>query len=123
MFLALREVRRAKARFGLLMAAIALLVFLILTQQALQTGLITSFIGAIQRQSAPVLVYSVDGERTLQGSIVSPDLEAAIARVPGVGGGRPDRPEHLHGRGQRPPAVRCGADRIRTTRTRRPRAA
>jgi putative ABC transport system permease protein len=84
MFLALREVRRAKARFGLLMAAIALLVFLILTQQALQTGLITSFIGAIQHQSAPVLVYSVDGERTLQGSIVSPDLEAGIARIPGV---------------------------------------
>ena len=84
MFLALREVGRAKARFGLLMAAIALLVFLILTQQALQTGLITSFIGAIQRQSAPVLVYSVDGERTLQGSVITPDLEAGIARLPGV---------------------------------------
>ncbi len=84
MFLALREVGRAKARFGLLIAAIALLVFLILTQQALQTGLITSFIGAIERQSAPVLVYSVDGERTLQGSIITPDLEAGIARVPGV---------------------------------------
>jgi putative ABC transport system permease protein len=84
MFLALREVGRAKTRFGLLMAAIALLVFLILTQQALQTGLITAFIGAIQRQSAPVLVYSVDGERTLQGSIVTPDLEAGISRVHGV---------------------------------------
>jgi putative ABC transport system permease protein len=84
MFLALREVARAKARFGLLMAAIALLVFLILTQQALQTGLITSFIGAIQRQSAPVLVYSVDGERTLQGSVITPPLEAGIGHVAGV---------------------------------------
>jgi len=50
MFLALREVRRAKARFGLLTAAIALLVFLILTQQAIQNGLLTAFVGAIERQ-------------------------------------------------------------------------
>ena len=84
MFLALREIRRAKARFGLLMAAVALLVFLILTQQALQSGLITSFVGAIERQSAPVLVYSVDGQRTLQGSVITPDLERRIAAVPGV---------------------------------------
>jgi hypothetical protein len=48
MFLALREVRRAKARFGLLTAAIALLVFLILTQQAIQNGLLTAFVGAIR---------------------------------------------------------------------------
>ena len=83
-FLALREIRRARARFGLLMGAVALLVFLILTQQALQSGLITSFVGAIKRQSAPVLVYSVDGQRTLQGSAISPSLEDAITGVPGV---------------------------------------
>lgn len=85
MFLALKEMRRATTRFGLLIAAVALLVFLILTQQALQTGLITSFVGAIERQSAPVLVYSVDGQRTLQGSVITPPLEARIAAVPGVG--------------------------------------
>ena len=84
MFLALREIRRAKARFGLLMAAVALLMFLILTQQALQSGLITAFVGAIERQSAPVLVYAVDGQRTLQGSVITPPLEKAIAGVPGV---------------------------------------
>jgi len=84
MFLALREIGRAKARFGLLTAAIALLVFLILTQQALQTGLITSFVGAIRQQSAPVLVYSVDGERTLQGSVITPGLEAGVKQVPSV---------------------------------------
>jgi putative ABC transport system permease protein len=61
MTFALREMRRAKVRFGLLMASVALLVFLILFQQALQDGLVTSFIGAIRNQSAPVLVYSVDG--------------------------------------------------------------
>jgi len=84
MFLALREIRRAKLRFGLLVAAVALLVFLILTQQALQNGLITSFVGAIRRQSAPVLVFAVDGQRTLQGSVITPRLEKSIDGVRGV---------------------------------------
>jgi putative ABC transport system permease protein len=84
MFLALREIRRAKVRFTLLIAAVGLLVFLILAQQALQNGLLTSFVGGIERQSAPVLVYSVDGQRTLQGSIVPPDLQATIEEVDGV---------------------------------------
>lgn len=85
MFLALREIRRAKVRFALLVAAVGLLVFLILTQQALQNGLLTSFVGAIERQSAPVLVYSVDGQKTLQGSVITPDLQATIEGVDGVG--------------------------------------
>lgn len=84
MFLALREMRRALVRFGLLVLAIALLVFLILTQQALQDGLITSFVGGIRNQSAPVLVYSVDGQRTLQGSLVTPELEGAVRSTDGV---------------------------------------
>ncbi|MFN8019372.1 MAG: hypothetical protein U0P45_14800 [Acidimicrobiales bacterium] len=85
MFLALREIRRAKVRFGLLIAAVGLLVFLILIQQALQDGLLTGFVGAIEKQSAPVLVYSVDGQKTLQGSVVTPDLQAKIEGVDGVG--------------------------------------
>lgn len=84
MFLALKEIKRAKVRFGLLMSAIGLLVFLILTQQALQDGLLTGFVGAIERQSAPVVVYSVDGQRTPQGSIVTPDLQQTIEGVDGV---------------------------------------
>ena len=84
MFLALKEMRRAKVRFGLLIAAVGLLVFLILTQQALQNGLLTGFVGAIERQSAPVLVYSVDGQRTLQGSLVPPPLQATVEEVEGV---------------------------------------
>ncbi len=84
MFLALREMRRAKVRFGLLISAIGLLVLLILAQQAIQTGLITSFIGAIERQSAPVVVYSVDGQRTLQGSIITPPLEEKIRATKGI---------------------------------------
>ncbi len=84
MFLALRELRRAKVRFGLLIAAVGLLVFLILTQQALQDGLVTSFVGAIRKQSAPVLVYTVDSQRTLQGSVVTPELAEQVAAVDGV---------------------------------------
>lgn len=85
MFLALKEMRRAKVRFGLLISAIGLLVLLILAQQAIQTGLVTSFIGAIEKQSAPVLVFSVDGQRTLQGSIITPPLEQKIRSTDGIG--------------------------------------
>lgn len=84
MFLALREMTRAKGRFGLLIGAIGLLFFLILTQQALRDGLITSFVGAIRQQTAPVLVYSTDGQKTLQGSLIPPPLEEAIRAVDGA---------------------------------------
>ncbi len=77
--------RRALVRFGLLVLAVGLLVFLILTQQALQDGLLTSFVGGIRNQSAPVLVYSVDGQKTLQGSIIPPPLEEAVRTTDGVG--------------------------------------
>ncbi|MEZ5265106.1 MAG: ABC transporter permease [Acidimicrobiales bacterium] len=78
MFLALKELQRAKVRFGLLIAAVALLVFLILFQQSLQNGLLSSFVGAIRNQSAEVLVYRTDGRRVLQGSVISPELEALV---------------------------------------------
>ena len=85
MFLALKEMARAKVRFGLLIVAIGMLVFLILFQQSLQNGLLTSFVGAIRNQSAPVLVYSVDGQRVIQGSIITPDLEQLVRSTDGVG--------------------------------------
>lgn len=84
MFLALREMRRTKVRFGLVMAAVGLLVFLILFQQTLQNGLLTAFVGAIRNQSAPVLVYSVDGRRNLQGSVITPPVESAVNSVDGI---------------------------------------
>jgi putative ABC transport system permease protein len=85
MFLAFKEMARAKVRFALLIAAIALLVFLILFQQSLQNGLITGFIGAIREQSAPVLVYSVDGQRVIQGSVITPPMEEQVRAAPGTG--------------------------------------
>jgi putative ABC transport system permease protein len=84
-YLALKEMGRAKARFGLLISAIALLVFLILFQQSVQNGLLRSFTGAIEKQSAPVLVYSVDGQRVLQASVITPELESAVESADGVG--------------------------------------
>jgi putative ABC transport system permease protein len=85
MFLALKEMRRAKVRFGLVIVAIGLLVFLILFQQALQDGLLRGFTGALRAQSAPVLVYSTDGQRTLQASVITPELEALARSTEGVG--------------------------------------
>jgi len=74
MFLALKEMARAKTRFGLLVAAIALLVFLILFQQSLQNGLITGFVGAIRNQNAPVLVYCRSGNRSAQAASQMEDI-------------------------------------------------
>lgn len=85
MFLAFKEMARAKTRFGLLIVAIGMLVFLILFQQSLQNGLLTSFVGAIRNQSAPVLVYTVDGQRVIQGSVITPDLEAQVRGLPEAG--------------------------------------
>ena len=82
--LALREIRRALVRFALLSGAIGLLVFLILFQQTIQVGLITSFVGAVEHQSAPVLVYPIDGRVNLQGSVVIPELQEQIESVDGV---------------------------------------
>src|SRR5690606_19975955 len=84
MFLALREMRRAIGRFTMLVVALALLFFLILIQRALQDGLITAFVGGIRNQSAPVLVFSVDAQRTLQGSVIAPPLEQAIRETDGI---------------------------------------
>jgi len=83
-FLALSEMRRAKVRFGLLAGAVGLLVFLILFQQALLTGLVNQFIGALKNQSADVLVFNAQARKNLEGSIILPDQAAAIAAVDGV---------------------------------------
>ena len=85
LLLALAEFRRAKLRFALLAGAIGLLVFLVLFQAALQQGLLTGFVGAIRNQSAPMLVYSVDGQRVLQASVIDPELEQLVEATPEVG--------------------------------------
>ena len=85
MFLAAKEMHRGKVKFALLLIAVSLLVFLILVQQALSRALVTSFIGAIENQTAPVLVYATDALRAPQGSVITPALEKAVADSPEVG--------------------------------------
>lgn len=84
MFLAAKEMHRGKVKFALLLVAVSLLVFLILVQQALSRALVTSFIGAIENQSAPVLVYATDSLRAPQGSIITPQLQQAVLDSPEV---------------------------------------
>jgi putative ABC transport system permease protein len=76
--------RRAKVRFGLLAGAVGLLVFLILFQQAVLSGLINQFIGAVKNQSADVLVFNSQARKNLEGSIILPEQLGAIATVEGV---------------------------------------
>ena len=84
MLLATREIARSKVRFGLLSGAVGLLVFLILFQQALLGGLVTSFIGAVDNQDSPVLVFNEQARRNVEGSFLLPDQVEAIGAVDGV---------------------------------------
>jgi putative ABC transport system permease protein len=88
-FLALAEIRRARLRFGLLAGAVGLLVFLVLFVQAITGNLITQFIGALDNQSAQVLVYGADARQNLEGSRVTDAQVAAVAAVPGVARAEP----------------------------------
>jgi putative ABC transport system permease protein len=82
--LAAREVLRSKLRFSLLSGAVGLLVFLILFQQALLGGLINDFIGAVENQDSPILVFDDQARSNVEGSFLSPDQVAAIGEVDGV---------------------------------------
>lgn len=82
--LAVREMRRSAVRFGLLVVAVGVLVFLIVFQQALISGLVDQFVGAIRNQSAQVLVYGEGARRNIQGSVLAPDTVEAVAGVDGV---------------------------------------
>ena len=89
MFLAFQEMKRAKVRFGLLTGAVGLLVFLIMFQQTLLTGLVNQFIGAIKNQSGEVLVYNGQARKNLEGSIILAEQQDAIAAVDGVSDAAP----------------------------------
>lgn len=81
--------RRAKLRFGLLIGAVGLLVFLILFQQTLLTTLLSFFSGALEHQSAEVLVYNDEARKNVEGSVVTDEQIAATAAVPGVARAEP----------------------------------
>ncbi len=87
--LALREITRAKLRFGLLSGAVGLLVFLILFQQALLGGLVTAFIGAIDNQDSPILVFNDQARQSVEASFLRADQVDAVAGVEGVAASAP----------------------------------
>jgi putative ABC transport system permease protein len=87
--LAAREVLRSKLRFSLLSGAVGLLVFLILFQQVLLGGLITDFIGAVENQDSPILVFDDQARSNVEGSFLAPDQIAAIGQVEGVADSAP----------------------------------
>ncbi len=76
--------RRAKLRFGMLACAVGLLVFLILFQQTLLGTLLGYFTGALENQSADVVVYNEEARQNLAGSLVTIDQLEAVGAVDGV---------------------------------------
>jgi putative ABC transport system permease protein len=82
--LALTEMRRAKLRFGLLTAAVALLVFLIVFLSSLSGALLRSFTGAIESLPADGLVYSGTARANIQASRLEPAVTEQVAAVEGV---------------------------------------
>ena len=73
----------------MLASAVGVLVFLIVFQQALLSGLVTEFVGAIRNQSADVLVYGDEARLNLQGSVVGPAVAEQVATVDGVEAAEP----------------------------------
>lgn len=82
--LALREMRRRLGRFVILAGAVTVLVFFLLFQQGLLSGLVTEFVGALRNQDADVLVYSQEARDNVQASVVAAETVDAVARVDGV---------------------------------------
>jgi putative ABC transport system permease protein len=82
--LALTEMRRAKLRFGLLTAAVSLLVFLIVFLSTLSGALLRALTGAVEALPADGLVYSEASRANVQASRLDPAVLAEVADVPGV---------------------------------------
>lgn len=81
--------RRARLRFGLLAGALGLLAFLVLFQQTLLSSLLGYFTGALESQSAEVLVYGEEARTSVEASVVRPEAVDAVSRVEGVGASAP----------------------------------
>lgn len=84
MFLALRELRRAPWRFGLLAAAVGLLVYLVLFMQAILGSLTGAITGAIEHVDTDVLVYGETARGQLDASVLDPALVDEVEAEDGV---------------------------------------
>jgi putative ABC transport system permease protein len=88
-FIAFRDLWRSKLRFGLLAGAVGLLIFLLLFLNTLSSTLLGFFIGAIENNSAEVLVYEDAARRNLQASRLDPSVVDDVATVSGVAAAAP----------------------------------
>lgn len=87
--LALTEMRRAKLRFSLLTAAVALLVFLVIFLSSISGALLRALTGAVESLPADGLVYSEASRANVQASRLDPSVTSAVAGVPGVAAASP----------------------------------
>ena len=89
MFIAVRDLWRSKLRFSLLAGAIALLVFLLLFLNTLSATLLGFFVGAIENNSAEVLVYEETARGNVQASRLDQTVVEDVALVAGVAASAP----------------------------------
>lgn len=89
MSLGLHDLARAKGKFGLLAGALAVLVFLLLFLNTLSMTLLGFFTGAVEHNSAQILVYNVSARRNLQASRLHPSAVDRVRSVPGVAAAGP----------------------------------
>jgi hypothetical protein len=99
--LALRELRRTSSRFRLLVAAVAVLSFLVVLQQALLTGLVGQLNGGLRFSDADLYVLgdSADGAGSVRfgtAAVMIGGREADVSLV-GIDPGRPGGPAALAG--------------------------
>jgi putative ABC transport system permease protein len=84
MRLALAEMRRNRGRFGAIISALVLMVFLVVVLNALADGLYYGATGAIRTSGADLYVFSKDGRRQLARSSLPASSATTVAAVPGV---------------------------------------
>lgn len=89
MILGLRDLLRSKLKFGLLAGALALLVFLLLFLNTLSSTLLGFFTGAVEHNTADVLVYNATSRRNLQASRLPSGTVERVRAVPGVAAAGP----------------------------------
>ena len=82
--LAIKELLANKVKFGMIAAAIGLVVSLTMVTSAMSEGLITGMSGAKAELAADALVFQSNTYPTLERSILSKDDLALIAAAPGV---------------------------------------
>lgn len=88
-FLAWREIRHGRVRFGLTALLVGLVAFLVFMLTGLAVGLGDAGVSGLRRLPADVVVYAAGSEKTLSRSSLPAADGARIAAVPGVSSVQP----------------------------------